>query len=394
MNGRGNLARVVVSLGPVLFLALAVACTSGDDSTAATPDGKPWTEEEVTFQFGSEYRFGVLTLPESDAPYPAVVLVSGSLDPVAGPRAGVSSRYLTDHARTMARSGYAVLRYDPPGVGGSEGESSFEPLDVRADEAIAAVHYLQARDEIRADRVGLWGESQGAWVIEIAAATYPDDVAFMIAVSGSGVSVAEQQVYSIESQSTAGGFSQEDVAKAVLFGRLQVDWQLDDPLYREINETAAGGLGDGPWTEFARLVYHADDLTPAEGLEQGIEILSSIQHEPWAKFLYLTDLYLPQLQSIPPDQVSAVREASGQTLLSDPKDHLTMVRSPVLAFFGTDDLLQPSATSADLYEAYLAEANNEDVTITVISGVGHSIDLSNPTYRIGLSTWLDGHSAD
>jgi len=395
MKAGSRIAGSAVRLVPVLFLTLAAAGACAGDTAAPTSDGTLWTKEEVTFPFGQDELHGVLTLPTAvEGPHPAIALVSGSVDPSAGPRAGVSTQYLIDHARAMARSGYAVLRYDPPGVGRSTGESGFESLDVRAEEAIAAVRYLQTRDEIRADGVGLWGESQGAWVIEIAAAAYPGDVAFIVAVSGSGVSVAEQQVYSIEAQSTAAGFGEEDVAKAVLFGRLLVDWQLVDPVYRQVNEVASTALGDGPWTSFVTLVYKSEDLTPAEGLEQGIEILSSVQDEPWVQFLYLRELYLPQLQSIPPDQVTAVREAAGQTLLSDPKDYLTMVGCPVLAFFGEDDLLQPSATSADLYETYLAEAGNEDVTIAIIPGVGHSITLSNPTYHDGLSEWLDRHYTD
>jgi pimeloyl-ACP methyl ester carboxylesterase len=90
----------------------------------------------------------------------------------------------------MARKGFAALRYDPPGVGRSTGELGFEPLTPRAEEAITAVHFLQSRAEIRPDRVGLWCISQGSWVIGMAAAEYPDDVAFIIPVSGSGVSAA------------------------------------------------------------------------------------------------------------------------------------------------------------------------------------------------------------
>jgi hypothetical protein len=57
--------------------------------------------------------------------------------------------------------------------------------------------------------------------------------------------------------------------------------------------------------------------------------------------------------------------------------------------FGEDDLLQPSERSAALYERYLAEAGNEDVTIVLISGVGHSIQLSTPGYWEAVSEWLD-----
>jgi hypothetical protein len=332
---------------------------------------------------------GILTLPTGEGPHPAIALVYGAADLSTGARSGVSSRYFIDHARQMVREGFAVLRYDPPGVGRSTGESGFESLEGRTEEAVAAVHYLQSRPDVLPDEVGLHGVSQGAWVIAMAAARFPQDVAFIISVSGSGVSVTEQQVHGIKAQSEVAGMSEEDVARAVLFGRLLIDWQLANPVYREVNESDGQALGDGPWTSFTDLVYQPGEITPAKGLEQGIEILKSIQDEPWAEFLYLKELYIPQLERIPPEQVEAVRALAIQSLLNDPKDYLTRVRCPVLAVFGETDLLQPTEKSAALYEQYLKEAGNEDVEIVVIPGVGHSIYPSTPGYWEVLSNWLD-----
>lgn len=372
---------------------LASACASESPAPAPTTS-RPWSEEEVTFAFGPNELGGILTLPPGDGPHPAVVLISGSADLSTGTRAGASERYHIDHARKMVGHGFAVLRYDPPGVGRSTGEPAFESLDSRTEEAAAALHYLQSRTDIRSDQVGLFGSSQGAWVITMAAAAFPQDVAFLIAVSGSGVSVAEQQVYSIQAQSQAAGMPEDDVARAVLFGRLLIDWQLNEPIYREVNEAEAQALGDGPWSRFLALVYEPGDITPGEGLEQGIEILRSIQDTPWARFLYLQEGYLPQIESIPPEQVMAVKTLVGQSLLNDPEEYMTRVRCPLLAFFGEDDLLQPTERSAALYEQYLTQAGNRDYTIVVIPAVGHSIGLATPGYWEALSDWLEGRQLE
>lgn len=377
---------ICLSIAPLLILTTACA----GSAPSPTPSGsRPWIEEEVTFTFGPNELHGILTLPTGEGPYPAIALIYGSADPYTAARSGVSSRYFIDHARKMVLNGFAVLRYDPPGVGRSTGERGFESLDGRTEEALAALRYLQSRPDIRSDQVGLWGVSQGAWVIAMAAAARPQDVAFIVSLSGSGVSVAEQQVYSIEAQSRAAGMAEEDITRAVLFGRLLIDWQLTDPVYREGNEAEAQTLGEGPWTSFTALVYEPGEITPAEGLQEGIEILESIQDEPWAEFLYLRELYIPQLERIPPEQVAAVRAMAEQSLLNDPKDYLTRVRCPVLAVFGGTDLLQPTEKSAALYEQYLTDAGNEDFKIVVIPGVGHSIYLSTPGYWEALSDWLD-----
>jgi pimeloyl-ACP methyl ester carboxylesterase len=214
---------------------------------------------------------------------------------------------------------------------GSIAPDSTDPawIEAHRDEAIAALHRVQRLPAIRAHDVGLWGISQEAWIISMAAADQPDDVAFIIPVSGAGISVAEQQVWGIESQSRAAGLTPDDVERATLFGRLLVDWQLAEALY------------------------------------------------------------LPTLRSIPPEQIERLEAVAEQTLLTDPSDHLTRVTSPVLAFFGEDDIVQPTDRSAELYAQYLDEAGNEDVTIVILPGVGHDITPSSPGYWEQLAQWLD-----
>ena len=386
-----------------LVVAMMTAACGGDAATVTTTDvlpagsapsilaGLPWVEEAVTFSFGDDELYGVLTVPADEGPHPAVVLISGSGGPT-GDRAGASTGSFIDHSHRFAVEGFAVLRYDPPGVGGSTGESGFPSLEMRTQEAAAALSYLRSLPAVAPERVGLLGVSQGPWVIAMTAVRYPQDVAFLISVVGSGQSVAQQQIYGIEAQSRAAGMPEEDVTAAVLFGRLLIDWQLIDPIFREANEADARALGDGPWTSLMDLVYEPDDIDPVEGLAVGIEIMKSVQEEPWTEALYLKQLYIPRFESIPADvtleQLAALQAITDQNLTMDPKEFLTEVRSPVLAFFGEDDLNVDSRTSPALYERYLTEAGNQDFTLVVIPGVGHGIGVSTPGYWDTLSEWL------
>ena len=356
----------------------------------SSPTPPAWIEEEVTFSFEGDELFGVLTLPGEGELHPAVVLVSGSGGPT-GERAGATSRYFIDHSHRFALDGFAVLRYDPPGVGGSGGEIGLPSLERRVEETAAALSYLRSVPAIESDRVGLLGVSQGPWVIAMTAMRYPDDVAFLISVVGSGQSVAQQQVYGIEAQSRAAGLIEPDVAKAVLFGRLLIDWQLSEPMFQEENETDAEVLGDGPWTRLAELVYDLGDINPVERLEVGIEIVKSVQDELWTEALYLRQLYIPRFESITgitPEQLGALQAVADENLRTDPIDFLTQVRTPILAFFGEEDLNVDSERSAALYEEYLSQAGNADFTIVVIPDVGHGIAVSTPGYWNTLSDWL------
>jgi pimeloyl-ACP methyl ester carboxylesterase len=363
----------VVLLVPAAFTAPA-ATTSSRVASA------PPTETRVSFRSGSTTLSGILSLPASRERHAAVVLLSGS------DRGGVTSPYLVEHARILAGSGFAVLRYDPPGVGRSSGSLRLETLDDRAREAIAAVRYLRSRSEIRADEIGLWGGSQGGWVAQMAAAA-SRNVAFIVSVSGSGVSPAEQQVYTTVASSRAAGFSTLAVAKAGLFARLLVDWQLTRPAYREQNLAQVRRLGPGPWSTFATLVYTPGSLTPAQSLQRGITVLKSIRQQPWARYLYLDTAVLPALQAIPPGQIAAVRAAAQKSLLVSPKKYLTAVHCPVLAIWGADDTVVPARKSASLYRKYLKAARNHDVTIVLFANTDHELKNA-PGYWKTLTGWL------
>src|SRR5579872_5664644 len=81
------------------------------------------------------------------------------------------------------------------------------------DDGLAAIEYLKTRKEVDAKRIGVWGLSQGGWLGPLAASR-SKDIAFVIAVSGPGVTPGEQMIYYYRRQLLAGGFSETDAADA------------------------------------------------------------------------------------------------------------------------------------------------------------------------------------
>src|SRR5262249_43483078 len=69
------------------------------------------------------------------------------------------------------------------GCGASTGDWTTASQFDLAEDALAAVRLLKERPEIDSRRIGLWGMSQGASIIPLAAVR-SSDVAFLIAVSG------------------------------------------------------------------------------------------------------------------------------------------------------------------------------------------------------------------
>ena len=127
-------------------------------------------------------------------PFPAIVLVHGS-----GPMTRDQLRPLAERFLSM---GVAVLSYDKRGVGQSTGTyvnvgtaRSVEVFGQLADDALACVEALQARQDVDARRIGLGGASQAGWIVPLAASR-SRDVAFLVILSGPAVTVGEEIEYS------------------------------------------------------------------------------------------------------------------------------------------------------------------------------------------------------
>ena len=298
--------------------------------------------------------------------------------------------YYVEHAENLVQSGFAVLRYDGPGWGGqTEQNPGFETLESRTAEAIAVVKYLQARPDIQADKVGLWGISQGGWICQMAAAA-SDDVAFIIPTSGPGVTPAEQEVYRVEAESKAAGFDPDEVAKAVLMRRLMADIVLSVPVYQTINQSETERLGAGPWIEIVEFIYGSDPIDPIIEFQKVIELLNTIKAETWTKYLHL-DQVIPMFVNLPPQAWEMAKDQMRAVLEVNPADFLTQVHCPVLAIFGEADTSIPVAKSASLYKQYLGEAGNTAVTIKIFPQASHTIHVGEefaPGYFDTISSWL------
>jgi dienelactone hydrolase len=338
--------------------------------TACTPSPTPSSsgDEKVRFTVDTKEIDGILTHPDTPAPYPAIVLLQGA------DRSSAQAPYLREHAEKLVRAGFAVLRYNGSGWGGGASNGAgFETLEYRTQEAIAAVKYLQSRPDINSSGIGLLGFSQGGWVCQMAAATY-DGVAFIIPVSGSGATPAETEVYRVEAMSRAAGFDDDEIAKAVLMKRLMVDILLDEPMYQQINLAESNRLGNGPWREMTELAYSPHPKDPAVEFEQVIKILESVNKERWAEFLYLYQV-LSMFDNMPPQDWGTVKAQMRALTIVDPAEYLVRIHVPVLAIFGENDTSVPVEKSIAIYQQYLGEAGNQAFTYKVFANADHGIRI-------------------
>src|SRR5258708_1773862 len=176
-RSRGTLTSFVL-----LVVLLAIACTQRG-LLERPKEKRGISEETVHFDSDGISLAGTLVLPEGSQAHPAAVLFHGS---------GPQKRDLFT-ARWFASEGIAALAYDKRGVGESSGDFRKVPFMELCDDGLGAIKYLKSRKEIDAKRIGVWGLSQGGWLGPLAASRSAG-VAFVIAVSGPGVSPGELMI--------------------------------------------------------------------------------------------------------------------------------------------------------------------------------------------------------
>ncbi len=104
-----------------------------------------YNEEEVAFYNDTIKLAGTLSFPKGKGPFPAVILVTGSGqqnrdEEVAG------FKVFALIANYLSNTGFAVLRYDDRGMGGSDaGDLENSTTRTFADDAFAAFQFLQKR---------------------------------------------------------------------------------------------------------------------------------------------------------------------------------------------------------------------------------------------------------
>lgn len=176
---------VRVTLGPRRGGTVASVRVDGQQATRI-----PLVTKPATFGSGGVRLAGRLLLPPGKGPFPAVVIVPGSV---------AAHRDTYDlWALFFAAHGFATLTYDKRGVGGSTGTyvraATDQNLRDLAGDALAGVAWLRGRADIDPRRIGLSGGSQAGWVIALAA-SQSATVRFAALQSGPAMSVGRQLGY-------------------------------------------------------------------------------------------------------------------------------------------------------------------------------------------------------
>jgi len=179
---------VVIVAALAIFLLIPFLFKAEGRTSLSGPSLYEFTYQEVDFQNGDLDLAGMVFLPEGDGPYPTAVIIHGS-----GTSRRDSKWYLTI-AEHLIENGIAVLLPDKRGSEKSGGEwrgASFEDL---AGDTLSAVEFVKTQEDFIANGIGLIGMSQGGWIAPLAA-SQSEDIAFVVNISGAGVTTDEQLLF-------------------------------------------------------------------------------------------------------------------------------------------------------------------------------------------------------
>ena len=285
----------------------------------------PIAREEVTFKNGDVTLAGTLLIPASKLKHPAIVFTHGG-----GPQ---SREVFWGLGYLYAARGFVVLSYDKRGVGkstGNWGEASFEDL---ADDAVAAARFLQTRTDVAANQIGFWGQSQGGWIAPLAASRMPE-AAFAIALSGGGLSPAEQELFDSEYELSNAGYSANEVSDALAFQKLK-------------NEIIASPSNIAKWDEYAKARAIAKDKKWFR--HQGIDVRGPEKRD---------DPFWTHMRRF---------------YVYDPAPTLRASKAPLLAIFGELDTPEGVKANVSAIRQILDQAGRRDYTVKVYPNGSHNL---------------------
>jgi uncharacterized protein len=284
----------------------------------------PIRQEEVTFKDGDVTLSGTLFLPATKVTgkHPALVFVHGSGAQFREMYWGLGYLY--------AARGFAVLAYDKRGVGKSTGnwrESSFQDL---ADDAVAGAKFLQTRNEVAANQIGFWGQSQGGWIAPLAASRFPE-AAFAVALSGGGLTPAETELFDTEFELLKAGYTADEVKDALA-------WQkLKDEIIRS----------DAGWDEYAKAWPVAKD-------------------KKWFRHPGI-DIYGPEKRD------HGFWTVMRRSYLYDPAPTLRASKAPLLAIFGELDSPEGVKAQVSAIKQIMDQAGRRDYIVKVYPNGSHNL---------------------
>jgi uncharacterized protein len=255
--------------------------------------------------------------------------------PGSGPANRLNDGYFKSIMVGLLEHAIAAASFDKRGVGESSGDwRDTDPAEQAADVA-AQLACLRAISDLDSEKIGLFGHSQGGWVVLEVAAADPS-IAFVVTNSGPGVTMASQERYATEAHLRSSGASDEAVTAAL-----------------DKHDALVGLVRDGADFETVAALAGDDGPGPRDAAE--LELVRR-----WFDH--------------------------------DPRPALERIACPILAIYGENDLLVPVDESVSVFRAARG-GSPLGCEVVILPAADHRLQVGepmvfHPAYLPTLAGWI------
>ena len=316
-----------------------------------TPEAPfPYIETNVTFPSIAKgiTLAGTLTVPKGPGPFPTAIFVSGS---------GGQDRdeTLLGHkpfhvlADQLARLGIASLRYDDRGVGLSTGDQATGTSKDFANDAEGAVRFLKTAANIKRNKIGFVGHSEGGLIAPMVAARN-QDVAFVVMLAGPGVPGKDVILKQSEAIMKTMKASPADIKKS-RDSQLKIIAAVEAVVRKNPSKPDANKLPAALKKETDALIASLSPADQAEAKKNRAMVDAQVQQyaTPWFRYF----------------------------LSYDPRPALRKVKVPVLVLNGEKDVQVIASQNVPEVEKALRAGGNQRVTVRLMPGLNHLFQHSD-----------------
>lgn len=305
------------------------------------PKEYPYKREDVTFinPIAGDHLAGTLTMPTNGKPTKIVILITGS-----GPQNRDEELKPMNHrpflvwSDWLTRQGIAVLRYDDRGIGESTGNFNEATSAGFADDAEAAVAYIQSRADLRGLSIGLMGHSEGGMIAPIVASRNPA-VKFIVLLAGPGVPITELMLKQSEDQVRLAGAPPEAIKESVA---------INKKLYDMIAQNAVMPRKELVQKLDTVIVHELTGKAPEAKIKDVMGQVGMLT-SPWYRYF----------------------------MAFKPADYLTKVKCPVLAINGTKDMQVNCEANLAGIKTNLEKAGNKHFKTVPLADLNHLLQKAN-----------------
>jgi pimeloyl-ACP methyl ester carboxylesterase len=289
------------------------------------------TEVEVLVSSSGAQLAGSIWLP-------ARVRLAVLMHPGSGPSNRDNDDLFPPIREMLLEHGVAVASFDKRGVGGSEGDWLQAGIEQQAYDAVAGLEALRSR--VPDVPIGLFGHSQGGWVVLEAAGLSGAD--WVITNSGPAVTPILQESFSTAATLRRVGDDEAQVAAGLR-------------LAQEIWRQAVSGVS------FAEFQQRSEDRRTAIDRLAELGVFIPGDAKLWGLLAAIGDY--------------------------DPRDRLAALTVPLLALFGECDEVVPVADSVEVLRSVVSP---DLLHLSVVPGGDHRIRLPDGTFAPGYLSTLRG----